>query len=132
MTWIDTERNAANKNIEQLYKVSTLSLEEHQFKKEEQETVGGLSKVSHDLVGQTQASHRTKVAPKRDEAGDDLKFTTFGCEACWLKAEEKGVEMPWDPTEARRNIKIQPPVLSSSENLGSVHSSSAHLVGFGT
>ena len=87
---------------------------------------------SHDPVGQTQASYRTKVAPKRDEAGDDLKFTTFGCEAYWLKAEEKGVEMPWDPAEARRNLKIQPPVLSSSENLGSVNRSSAHLVGFGT
>ena len=44
-TWIDTERNAANKDMEQLYKVSTPSFEEPQFKKEEQETVEGLSKV---------------------------------------------------------------------------------------
>ena len=40
----------ANKKTEQLYKVSTLCLEDHNFKKEELETVGELSRVCSQIV----------------------------------------------------------------------------------
>ena len=40
----------ANKKTEQLYKVSTPSLDEHHFKKEELESVGELKKVCSHIV----------------------------------------------------------------------------------
>ena len=40
----------ANKKAEQFYKVSTLCLDDHNFKKEESETVGELSKVCSQIV----------------------------------------------------------------------------------
>ena len=54
-TWKDTRKNAltgtvAKKQTEQLYKVSTLCLEDHHFKKEELESVGELSNVCSQMV----------------------------------------------------------------------------------
>ena len=40
----------ANKRIDQLYKVSTLCVDDHKFKKEELETVGELPKVCSQIV----------------------------------------------------------------------------------
>ena len=40
----------ANKKTEQLYKVSSLCLDDHHFKKEELETVGELSKECSHIV----------------------------------------------------------------------------------
>ena len=40
----------ANRTVEQLYKVCTPCLDDHQFEKEEMETVGGLSKVCCRIV----------------------------------------------------------------------------------
>ena len=42
----------ANKTVEQLFQVSTPCLDDHQFKKEEMETVGDLSKVCNHIVVQ--------------------------------------------------------------------------------
>ena len=57
MTWKDIQINALNdianwqtKTIEQLFKDPTSCLHDHQFKKEELETVGGLSKVYSQIV----------------------------------------------------------------------------------
>ena len=54
MTWKVMRRNAwndvANKNVEQLYEVSTPCLDDHHYKKEELETVGELSKVCSQIV----------------------------------------------------------------------------------
>ena len=40
----------ANKNAEQLHKVSTPCMDDHNFKKEEVDTVGELSKVCSNIV----------------------------------------------------------------------------------
>ena len=40
----------ANKKVEQLYKVSHPCLDDHQFKKEELESVGDLSEVCSQIV----------------------------------------------------------------------------------
>ena len=40
----------ANKKIEQLYQVSTLGSDDHQFQKEELETIGSLPKVCSPIV----------------------------------------------------------------------------------
>ena len=57
-TWKDMLKNALNDTVnwqlrkwqEQLYKVSNLCLDDHQFKKEELESVGELSEVCSQIV----------------------------------------------------------------------------------
>ena len=42
---VERDNELANKEVEQLYKVSNACLDDHQFKQEEPESVGGLSQV---------------------------------------------------------------------------------------
>ena len=57
MTWLVMQRNAwsdicelGNKTTQQLYKVSTLCIDDHHFKEEETKSVGELSHVCSQIV----------------------------------------------------------------------------------
>ena len=47
---VERDNELANKEVEQLYKVSNACLDDHQFKQEEPESVGGLSQVCPQIV----------------------------------------------------------------------------------
>ena len=48
--WVERYCELANKTTQQLYKVSTPCIEDHQFKEEEMKSVGELSKVRSQIV----------------------------------------------------------------------------------
>ena len=59
---------------------------------------------SQNPAGRTLASYRKEAVSLPDDAGEAQDFTTFGCEACRLLAEEEGVQMLRDPVEAKQNL----------------------------
>ena len=69
----------ANKNLEQLYKVSSPCLDDLQFKQEELESVGDLSEVCSQIVLQCLANDLTfrgRSTSLRDQSQNGLRHVT--------------------------------------------------------
>ena len=65
----------------------------HDFTKCFKLLLNGRDVYSHDLAGRTLAFYRMKAVSLPDVVGDARDFTTFGCEACRLLAEEEGPDV---------------------------------------
>ena len=56
------------------------------------------------MILPAERSHPTAEVSLPEDAGEARDFTTFGCEACRLLADEESVQMLRDAAETRQNL----------------------------